>query len=131
MHAPTPKSVPGGKVISTQALNQLYQQAQGTFIVFDVLGGERGLPNAQNAQPAGWAGTFEDQNQQNFAGYLQQVTRGKADMPLVFYCQSTYCWLSYNACLRAIKLGYTNVMWYRGGIEAWEKAGLPTYPRQM
>lgn len=36
-------------------------------------------------------------------------------MPLVFYCHHHHCWLSYNAALRAIKLGYTNVMWYRWG----------------
>ena len=33
--------------------------------------------------------------------------------------------MSYNASLRAINLGYTNVLWYRGGIEAWKQAGLP------
>ena len=44
------------------------------------------------------------------------------------YCQGTYCWMSYNAALRAINLGYTNVLWYRGGIEAWKQAGLPTAP---
>jgi rhodanese-related sulfurtransferase len=24
-----------------------------------------------------------------------------------------------------VALGYTNVLWYRGGREAWEVAGLP------
>ena len=36
--------------------------------------------------------------------------------------------MSYNAALRAINAGYTNVKWYRGGIEAWKAAGLPTQP---
>ncbi len=35
------------------------------------------------------------------------------------------CWGSYNAALRAIRLGYTNVHWFRGGVEAWQQAGLP------
>ncbi len=39
---------------------------------------------------------------------------------------SRECWVSYNAALRAINAGYTNVLWYRGGIEAWKAAGLPT-----
>jgi rhodanese-related sulfurtransferase len=30
-----------------------------------------------------------------------------------------------DASLRAINLGYTNVLSYRGGIESWKKAGLP------
>lgn len=44
---------------------------------------------------------------------------------MVFYCASTMCWMSYNAALRARALGYLDVLWYRGGIEAWKAAGLP------
>ena len=35
-----------------------------------------------------------------------------------------------NAALRAINLGYKQVLWYRGGIEAWQKAGLQTFGRE-
>jgi PQQ-dependent catabolism-associated CXXCW motif protein len=54
---------------------------------------------------------------------LMQATRGRKDMPLVFYCQSPQCWMSYNAALRAINAGFTNVLWYRGGVEAWRRNG--------
>jgi len=50
---------------------------------------------------------------------------GDKSRPMVFYCVDAECWLSYNAALRAIKLGYTNVMWYRGGVAAWRTAELP------
>jgi len=30
------------------------------------------------------------------------------------------------AALRAVAVGYGKVYWYRGGIEAWTAAGLPT-----
>jgi len=63
--------------------------------------------------------------QQQFAQFLQQATGGNKQHPIVLYCLSPECWMSYNASLRAINLGYTNVLWYRGGIEAWKKAGLP------
>jgi PQQ-dependent catabolism-associated CXXCW motif protein len=129
MHAPTPTTIPGGLVISTEALNGLYENSRGRFMVFDVLGGRTGLPVAQNALPAGNAGSFDDQTQREFGNYLQQVTAGDKEVPLVFYCQSVECWMSYNAALRAIRLGYTQVLWYRGGIEAWEQAKLPTQPR--
>ncbi len=59
------------------------------------------------------------------------MTGGNKNVPLVFYCQNTYCWMSYNAALRAIKMGFTQVLWYRGGIEAWQKAGLPTHGREF
>ena len=45
--------------------------------------------------------------------------------PIVFYCLSWECWLSYNAAMRAVALGYKNVFWYRGGYYSWFAAGLP------
>ena len=124
-HGPTPTTVPGGRVISTQELaTNLTQNSQGIAIL-DILGGSETLPMATFATPAAEPGDFNDQIQKNFGDYLQKVTRGNKAMPVVVYCQSTYCWMSYNAALRAIHMGYTNVLWYRGGIEAWQAAGLP------
>lgn len=48
---------------------------------------------------------------------------------VVFYCASSECWLSVNAAMRARQLGYTQVIWYRGGINAWIRANLPTVGR--
>lgn len=129
MHANTPTQIPGGAVITTEALYGMLQERSNSVLVFDVLGGQRGLPGAQNAQPAGLAGNFSDNTQREFGNYLMQVTQGKKDVALVFYCQNVQCWRSYNAALRAINLGYTRVYWYRGGIEAWAQAGLPTATR--
>ena len=56
---------------------------------------------------------------------MEEVTGGKKSRPLAFYCVNSQCWLSYNASLRAVALGYTRVLWYRGGVEAWRAAGLP------
>ena len=36
--------------------------------------------------------------------------------------------MSYNAALRAIRTGYTQVLWYSGGIEAWKSAGVAVQP---
>lgn len=130
MHAPTPTRIEGGLVITTEALHALYESKPGSFIVFDVLGGQQRLPNAQNALPASRAGSFSDATQREFANYLQKATGNRKDLPLVFYCQSVYCWMSYNAALRAINLGYTKVFWYRGGIEAWQQVNLPTHPAE-
>ncbi|HTO10396.1 MAG TPA: rhodanese-like domain-containing protein [Candidatus Binatia bacterium] len=55
---------------------------------------------------------------------LAGLTRGDKNAPLAFFCLSAECWLSYNAALRARTLGYTAVSWYRGGVKAWEAAGL-------
>jgi len=124
-HGPTPNQIPGGQVVTTKGLMPLLQQQGVQVYVFDVLGGAESLPNAI---PAAWAsrpGSFDDATQQQLGQMLRQVTQGQVDAPLVFYCLSAECWMSYNAALRAIRAGYRNVLWYRGGIEAWRSAGLP------
>ena len=126
MHGPTPASIPGGQVITTAGLVSLAQGGKVPYIVFDVLGQAETLPNAV---PAAWlaqSGSFDDNVQQQAERMLAQQTRGRKDVALVFYCLSRECWMSYNAALRAIHAGHTNVLWYRGGIEAWKGAGLPT-----
>ena len=128
MHGPTPSSVPGARVITTAELFQLVMGNQQPYLLFDVLGGDQTLPGAIMAVNAAQPGSFQDQTQQGFGQFLQQVTGGRQDANLVFYCASTQCWMSYNAALRAANLGYRNVLWYRGGLEAWSYAGLPTMP---
>ena len=131
MHGPTPASIPGGQVITTKGLVALVQGGQAPYIIFDVLGQPETLPNAV---PAAWMaqpGSFSDPVQQQVGQMLGQRTQGRKDVALVFYCLSRECWMSYNAALRSIQAGYTNVLWYRGGIEAWRWAGLPTQHGQQ
>lgn len=128
MHGPTPASIPGGQVITTPGLVELLARRDVPTLVFDVLGGPHSLPGAIPAVPAHQPGTFDDPLQQELGRYLAEVTGGNRETPLVFYCLNPECWMSYNASLRAINLGYANVLWYRGGIEAWQEHGQPTVP---
>lgn len=139
MHGGTPTSIPGAQLITTRGLVELVRAATGgqggqggqgghnaaRVLFFDVLGGPERLPGAYSAVPAHQAGSFDDPVQREFGNFLQQVTQGRPETVLVFYCASTQCWMSYNAALRAAKMGYRQVLWYRGGIEAWKAAGLP------
>lgn len=124
LHGPTPTSIPGGRVIATQQLVQLLQGGQ-PVVLLDVLGGPQLIPGAVPVVPAAQGGGFSDEVQQGYGQYLAQVTGGDTSRLLVTYCGGVQCWSSYNAALRAMKLGYRNVAWYRGGIEAWQQAGLP------
>ena len=126
MHGPTPASIPGGQVITTKGLVELMQGRQVPFVLLDILGGPEVIPGAILAVAAHQPGHFEDETQRAFGEFLKQITGGDAEMPIVLYCQSSYCWMSYNASLRAIHLGYRNVLWYRGGIEAWKSGGQRT-----
>jgi rhodanese-related sulfurtransferase len=123
MHGPTPSSIPGGQVITTKGVVALLRRRDVPVLVLDVLGGGERIPGAQSAMPAHRAGSFDDDTQRQFGQYLRQATRGNREHPLVLYCASPQCWMSYNAALRAIKLGYTNVLWYRGGLQFWKQAG--------
>lgn len=126
MHGPTPSSIPGGQVVTTPGLVALAREGRVPFVVFDALGQPETLPNAV---PAAWLsqpGSFDDATQTQAVALFAQATQGRKDVALVFYCLSRECWMSYNAALRAIRAGYANVLWYRGGIEAWKSAGLPT-----
>ncbi|MEM8652523.1 MAG: rhodanese-like domain-containing protein [Pseudomonadota bacterium] len=123
-HAPTPTSIPGGKLITTTQLANAMQQGQ-QLILIDVLGGNSTLPNAYAAPAMASPGHYRDRIQQQTAQWLGQITSSNRQFPLVVSCSDPFCWLSYNASLRAIAAGYTNVYWYRGGLQAWSMAGLP------
>ena len=129
LHGPTPTAIPGGRAITTPDLVRLMKDPKSGALVFDVLGGPQTLPNAFYAAPAAQPGDFSDQVQTDFGNFLKQTTQGRLDRPMVFYCQNSQCWMSYNAALRAIAAGYRQVLWYRGGIEAWQQAGLPLAAR--
>ena len=69
---------------------------------------------------------FLDPVQSLMTQLLAQLASGDKAKPMVFFCASSQCWLSYNAALRAVAAGYSRVYWYRGGVDAWTAAGLPT-----
>lgn len=126
LHAPTPTSIPGGRVVDTRTLAGWMQGGQGQKpLLFHVLDSPGHIPGALQATPAGQGGSFDDQVQVEFGKFLRQSSAGDQSRPMVFYCQGTHCWMSYNAALRAIHMGYRQVFWYRGGIEAWQLARLP------
>ena len=64
-----------------------------------------------------------------FTRHLRHLSDGHLDQPTVFYCRAD-CWLSWNAAKRAHALGYSEVYWYRDGLDAWLAAGLPVSPAQ-
>ena len=59
-----------------------------------------------------------------FAAAMEKHTGGDKNRPVVFLCLGPECWESYNACLHALEAGYKEVMWYRGGRQAWVAARL-------
>jgi PQQ-dependent catabolism-associated CXXCW motif protein len=127
--APTPLEVPGASRVSTQELKALLESGAAPLLI-DVAGGEEheSLKGAVWLPGAGRGVHYFDLLQADLAERLAALTARNKAAPMVFFCVNAQCWLSYNASLRAAALGYTRVLWFRGGIEAWREAGLPTVP---
>lgn len=127
MHGPTPTAVPGAGVVSTAKLAKVIA-AGDAFVLIDVLDGDYSLPDAYIAPKLAEPGHFGDRLQSQAADWLAQITNGDPETAIVIYCSDPHCWLSYNAALRAVAAGYTHVYWYRGGMRAWQMAGLRVFP---
>ncbi len=122
--SPTPLTLPGGHVITTAEM----KQAMGTNIVFVDVWQQQAHPSIPGAVPmpgAGNPGSFNDDTQQRLWTALAQATNRQPDRPIVFFCTGSRCWESYNAALRAVNMGFKMVLWYRGGLAAWQAAGGP------
>ncbi len=118
---PTPLSVPGAITIDTAGLTQKLQQAQTLLI--DLGAGVSVPPSAvwedEDAQ-TGDNLAFVEASVKRAGGWSRQVvvmSRGP--------CESA----SYNVVLRLVSAGQ-HVVWYRGGEEAWAKAGLASTDRR-
>lgn len=124
-HGPTPLAVPGGRVVRTTELRAMLIGRTAPYLI-DVLGGQghRTIAGAFWMHGAG-AGDLSADESRRFVNAVAKFAAGDKSRPIVFFCADSECWLSYNAALRAIAAGYTNIMWYRGGIAAWLHAGFP------
>jgi rhodanese-related sulfurtransferase len=45
------------------------------------------------------------------------------DAPVIFACNGAECWKSYKSCIVAVKAGYKQVYWFRGGFPEWVARG--------
>lgn len=123
-HAFTPTSIPMARVIRTGQLHRLMQQ-QPEVVLIDV--NEKrfkvSIPGAKGVPGLGWP-LSEPAHRKRADAILHKLSGGSKDRPLVFYCTGPSCWLSYNAARYAAHTGYRDVIWYRGGLDAWSESGL-------
>jgi PQQ-dependent catabolism-associated CXXCW motif protein len=69
-------------------------------------------------------GEINKETEAYFQAGLKANTDGDMSRKIVIYCM-TDCWMSWNAAKRAVKWGYTAVIWYPDGADGWERANLP------
>ncbi len=125
----TPQKVDGVATVGTQELARMMVSPTPPVLV-DVVGSFQSIPGSQALLHGGHAQDNAAQDaafEKRFAALLALLAPDQAK-PVAFYCGGRSCWLSVNAALRAKKLGYTQVLWYRGGIDSWKAAELPLAP---
>ncbi len=134
IHFPTPMQLEGIKTIDTPSLVAAIKA--DNMLVIDAIGFFEGrAPTLPKAYAFDWIGIeygndskehrIDEIAQENLSIIMNQIAPDKTQA-ITVYCSSPECWLSVNAALRLKSLGYVNVHWYRGGLEAWANAGLPT-----
>lgn len=77
-----------------------------------------GIPGAAWLPDTGY-GALDPITEKYLFSHLETLSGGDTDHPLVFYCRMD-CWMSWNAAKRALEAGYSNVHWYRDGIDDWQ-----------
>lgn len=125
-HADTPLTIPGARTLSTAELHAMLASGVRPVLI-DTLDGNhhRTIPGAFWLRGAG---NVRAESGEKTGELLGQVARGmvkSTNTSVVVFCLSSQCWLSYNAARRLVLQGFTQVHWYRGGVEAWRAAGLP------
>ncbi len=139
--APTPSTLRGGRVVTTDEARQLWDRKDAIFV--DV------MPHAPRPAnlPAGtiwrerprqsipgslWLpdtgyGALAAVTERYLRDNLARATAGDRARLLVFFCLKD-CWMSWTAAKRALAMGYTNVAWYPDGTDGWAGADLPLEP---
>ncbi|MDO6497073.1 rhodanese-like domain-containing protein [Photobacterium sanguinicancri] len=120
------------QLIDTNGLKALTEQDTDVMIVdampFKDSYKKEHIPNAMQFEfpipnMPEWDSALTDQK--SVEDFTQLLGEDKSKT-LVFYCGFVKCSRSHNAAAWAVKLGYTNVYRYPGGIFAWKGAGFKT-----
>ncbi len=64
--------------------------------------------------------------QKHFSQYAHLLPQEKSAQ-IIFYCNGIKCGKSRKAAIKAIKMGYDNVLVYAEGMPVWEEKGMPIY----
>lgn len=119
----TPTSLPGAKVITAVEARDL--MAKGVPI-YDVRSDEaykNGYVPGSILVPYDEASAKEvdfDPADDKFS--LNRLPKDK-NAPLIMFCDGSICWKSYKSAVMAIKAGWKNIYWFRGGFPEWKEAG--------
>jgi len=134
---PTPATLKGARVLSTDEAAALWKAGGAVFIDVMPQPPRPNLPAGtiwrdkprHNIPGSLWLpdtgyGALAAATEDYFKHGLATASGGDQTKLLVIYCQRA-CWMSWNAAKRALALGYRNVAWFPDGTDGWQEEGLP------
>lgn len=135
---PVPATLKGATVVSGDEAAKLWNDGKAVFIdVYPHAPKPSNLPagtiwrepqhfSIENAKwlPNIGYGKLAPETEAYFTRHLETLTGGDKTKTLVFFCVRN-CWMSWNAAKRALTYGYSNVMWFSEGTDAWQEIGQP------
>jgi class 3 adenylate cyclase/TolB-like protein/rhodanese-related sulfurtransferase len=121
----TPTIVPGAATICTSELVELIARHEPILLDVALDSWGRSIEGAIGLQGTGHGAHFSDSVQKRFNRKIDDLTGGNLSAPIVTLCVNSERFTGYNLALRLVALGYKQVYWYRGGVEAWQVNGLP------
>lgn len=112
------------RVVTAAELEALLAREGSHAILLDLRGARdfaiRHLPGARSLPYHRFEKDFEKTVAEGFPGV------DRATAPLILYCYGNDCVRSRNGGTYAARLGFRNILWFRGGITEWRAAGYPT-----
>jgi adenylate cyclase len=124
----TPTTTPGVSTIRTKELAALLAEVRPLVIDASYYMWGRSIPGAVGLEDVGLGGSFADAAQDHLRRKMHELSGGDLNRPIVAVGWNSESFRGRNLALRLVALGYTQVLWYRGGREAWEVGGLPESP---
>jgi TolB-like protein len=88
------------------------------------------IPGAVSVPAAYISDPLDDQVRQELKSWLDQQLNGQTSRRLITFSWNAERWHARNLALELVELGYPNVSWYRGGVEAWDVAGYPVIEKR-
>jgi adenylate cyclase len=70
-------------------------------------------------------GVLDDAKRQALKVLVDRLVHGDRTRRVITFSWNAVFWDARNLAIELADLGYPNVSWYRGGLEAWDLAGLP------
>lgn len=118
----TPRQLPGAKVVDAATVAQL--MGSGAVYVDTRTEAEfkaGHVPRAVLVSYVEKSAKDTDYDSRADTFDIGKLPQDKA-APIIFACNGPECWKSYKASLAAVKAGYKQVHWFRGGFPEWRNA---------